>query len=337
MLQNGRVVLELETPWHDGSTHVIYEPLDFVAKLAALIPRPTKTSHCTTACFRETQSGDLAYGRAQSRAGVAAHWYGKVDATVRADFLTACMPHGQPEERTMKPYLPLANVVERRTFVRGLASAAGLVLAGCATTKTTHKGPEAARGHDDEAEVTPGEDLMQEHGVLERVLLIYGESARRIEHGEALDLALVASAAGIIRSFVEEYHEHNEEQFVFPRLEAARRENDLVAVLRRQHQRGREVTAEIARMTGAGATTPELAQQLRAFERMYRPHAAREDTVLFPAFRSVVGGGAYRELGEQFEDQEHARFGEHGFEDTVAQVARLEAALGIGDLAMFTP
>ena len=70
---------------------------------------------------------------------------------------------------------------------------------------------------------------------------------------------------------------------------------------------------------------------------MYRPHAAREDTVLFPAFRSLLGRDAYRELGERFEEQEHARFGKHGFEDTVKEVARLEAALEIGDLASFTP
>lgn len=35
-----RIALELKTPWFDGTTHVIYEPLDFVAKLAALVPRP---------------------------------------------------------------------------------------------------------------------------------------------------------------------------------------------------------------------------------------------------------------------------------------------------------
>jgi hypothetical protein len=44
---------------------------------------------------------------------------------------------------------------------------------------------------------------MQEHGLLERVLLIYDESARRIEHGEQVDLAVLTSAAGIIRRFVE--------------------------------------------------------------------------------------------------------------------------------------
>ena len=69
---------------------------------------------------------------------------------------------------------------------------------------------------------------------------------------------------------------------------------------------------------------------------MYRPHAAREDTLLFPAFRDVVGRSAYHELGEQFEDKEHELFGENGFQNNVAEIARLEAALGIGDLARFT-
>jgi hypothetical protein len=40
------VCLRLKTPWHDGSTHIVYEPLDFISKLAA----PTKTSSSTTAC-----------------------------------------------------------------------------------------------------------------------------------------------------------------------------------------------------------------------------------------------------------------------------------------------
>ncbi len=176
---------------------------------------------------------------------------------------------------------------------------------------------------------------MQEHGVLQRVVLMYDEAARRIEVHEALDASAVAAAAGIIRSFVEDYHERTEEKHVFPRLEAAKRETALVALLRRQHQRGRELTDEIVR-AAQGPASPRLGELLRAFTRMYRPHAAREDTVLFPAFRSVVGASAYRELGEKFEDEEHARFGEHGYEKVVAEVATLESRLGIGDLAAFT-
>lgn len=188
----------------------------------------------------------------------------------------------------------------------------------------------------EEAEVTPGEDLMQEHGVLERVLLIYDEAARRIAQNENFDVALVARAASIIKSFVEDYHEKNEERFVFPRLEAAKREVPLVATLREQHARGRAVTGEIIGLA-ARAPTPELSRALGAFARMYRPHAAREDTVLFPAFRDVIGRSGYRELGERLEDDEHERFGPHGFEKVVAEVAEIEQALGIGDLARMTP
>jgi hemerythrin-like domain-containing protein len=225
---------------------------------------------------------------------------------------------------------------ERRQLLRGVASA-GLVLAGCASARPApaHHPERDADKHED-AEVTPGEDLMQEHGVIERILLIYDEAARRIEHREKLDGEVLSSAAGIIQRFVENYHEKHEEQFVFPRLQQARREVDLVATLLRQHQRGREITDDILRRAASGAS-PLLAQALRAFARMYRPHAAREDTVLFPAFREVVGRAAYRELGEQFEQNEHALFGEHGFEKTVADVARIEKALGIADLASFTP
>jgi hemerythrin-like domain-containing protein len=118
--------------------------------------------------------------------------------------------------------------------------------------------------------------------------------------------------------------------------DAAQREGDLVNVLLRQHQRGRLLTDDILRKTTTGAA-PELAHALRSFGRMYRPHAAREDTVLFPAFRDVVGRAAYRELGEQFEHKEHQLFGEGGFRTIVGQVADLEQALGIHDLASFTP
>jgi len=228
------------------------------------------------------------------------------------------------------------GLVERRGFLQTAVSVAGVALAGCATGAARGAGAESPKGEaDEEGEVTPGEDLMQEHAVLERILLIYDEASRRIEQSEALDSGVITSAAGIIRHFVEDYHEKLEEQFVFPRLQKAGREVELVAVLLRQHERGRQLTDDIMRRAPSGAS-PELAQLLRSFVRMYRPHAAREGSVLFPVFRVVVGRAGYRELGEQFEDKEHELFGEHGFENTVVEVARLETTLGIADLARFT-
>ena len=36
----GRIVYRYKHPFRDGSTHVVLEPLDFIARLAALVPRP---------------------------------------------------------------------------------------------------------------------------------------------------------------------------------------------------------------------------------------------------------------------------------------------------------
>ena len=37
---DGLVVYVLKHPFRDGTTHVLFEPLDFMARLAALVPRP---------------------------------------------------------------------------------------------------------------------------------------------------------------------------------------------------------------------------------------------------------------------------------------------------------
>ena len=36
----GQVVLKLKTPWRDGTTHLMMSPLEFMQRLAALVPRP---------------------------------------------------------------------------------------------------------------------------------------------------------------------------------------------------------------------------------------------------------------------------------------------------------
>ncbi len=36
----GQIVLKLKTPWKDGATHIVMEPLEFMQRLAALVQRP---------------------------------------------------------------------------------------------------------------------------------------------------------------------------------------------------------------------------------------------------------------------------------------------------------
>jgi hemerythrin-like domain-containing protein len=184
---------------------------------------------------------------------------------------------------------------------------------------------------------------MREHGVLNRVLLVYEECLRRLtSKGSDFPPRLFADAARIIRSFIEDYHEKLEEDHLFPRFEKAGRQMELVKTLREQHRAGRRLTDEMLHLANeAGFRSPVDRERLRAdvtrFIRMYRPHEAREDTVLFPAFRGIVSAHEYASLGEDFEKKEHQLFGKEGFEGIVEKVATIEKELGIYDLAKFTP
>jgi hemerythrin-like domain-containing protein len=145
-----------------------------------------------------------------------------------------------------------------------------------------------------------------------------------------------------VRKFVEDYHEKLEENFIFPEFEKQKKQVDLVKVLRKQHQAGRDVTDVVLREAAADRfrkeeNRKELVISVEAFIRMYRPHEAREDTVLFPALHKIVSAKQLKDLGDQFEKEEDKLFGDEGFEKIVDQVAAIEKQLGIYELDQFTP
>jgi hemerythrin-like domain-containing protein len=231
---------------------------------------------------------------------------------------------------------------DRRTFLRtGWVAGAGLFVPAVTEGAQRARGTQPGKGETEE-EVAPPEDLMREHGVLKRVLLVYGEAIRRIDARHDLPPEAVRGGADVIRTFIEDYHEKLEEDYLFPRFEKAGRLTDLTKVLRAQHQAGRRVTEQITGLATAQSlkdaqSAGRLRDLLQQFVRMYEPHEAREDTVLFPALRSVVSKHEFAALGEDFEKKEHQLFGEEGFEKMVDRVATIEKSLGIYDLAQFTP
>jgi hemerythrin-like domain-containing protein len=223
-----------------------------------------------------------------------------------------------------------------------LARAGGLLAGAAVLPAQTGKSRTADRKQDEDEDVSPAEDLMREHGVLKRVLLIYRDVIDRIDAKRDFPPAVVLSSAKLIRSFVEDYHEKLEEDYLFPRFRKANRLVDLVDVLNTQHQKGRVVTDRTIQLANAGtlkdaAERARLRDLLHEFVRMYEPHEAREDTVLFPAFRKIVSKHEYDALGEEFEKKENELFHGDGFEKNVDAVAALEKQLGIYDLAQFTP
>jgi hemerythrin-like domain-containing protein len=224
----------------------------------------------------------------------------------------------------------------RRRFLKDAVGVGGAVLVAAAAVRAS-----AAERQEAEHEVSPTEDLMREHGVLRRILLVYGEIIRRVDTNQPVKAEPVAKAATIIRAFIEDYHEKDEEEFIFPRFRKAGKLTGLVDVLLQQHQAGRKLTATIQRLaTPAALSQPsagrEMTGAMRQFIRMYEPHSAREDTVLFPAFAELVSETELHALMDTFEQKEKALpLGD--FEKMVVDVTAIEKAFGIDDLSKFTP
>lgn len=238
------------------------------------------------------------------------------------------------------PIMNSQSVDSRRILLRSIAVlGTGLVIPGCSSRSAGEK--EAAKGQTAE-EVSPPEDLMREHGILKRVILIYRDILGRLDARQDFPPDVLAGSANIIRHFIEDYHEKLEEDYLFPRFKKANLLVDLVDVLAAQHQKGRILTDTALRLA-TPATLKDadarrnLGEALRQFIRMYEPHEAREDTVLFPALHKIISQHEFDALGDEFEKKENQLFGEDGFEKNVDAVATLEKTLGIYELAQFTP
>jgi hemerythrin-like domain-containing protein len=202
-------------------------------------------------------------------------------------------------------------------------------------------GSAAAPGAMAKVALSPVEDLLQEHGLLNRVLVIYDEAIRRLEAGLELPPDSLRAAAKIVREYVEDYHEKLEEDYLFPRFVNANRNPDLVQVLLEQHVGGRNLTDEtlhLARLEKMRSAEDRrrLANTLRRFARMYHAHESREDTVLIPTFRTLVSAQEYAALREDFDKRERELFGGESFPRFAERAAVIEAELGIAALGSYT-
>ncbi|GAB3464205.1 hemerythrin domain-containing protein [Massilia terrae] len=193
-------------------------------------------------------------------------------------------------------------------------------------------------------QVTANEDLMREHGVLRRALMVYTVAAERLNEIGHADLhpELLARTARLFRSFGEDYHERKlEEQHIFPAVrKIAGKVADYPDILQQQHERGRELTDYVLQVTRGGniasINMDPLAQALQEFVSMYRIHAALEDTEVFPAWKESLSPRAYAEMGERFEQIERQAFGKDGFDEALKQITAIEQQFGMPTLSGVT-
>jgi hemerythrin-like domain-containing protein len=229
---------------------------------------------------------------------------------------------------------PDRRVFDRRTLLVGglgvLAGGGATAAARALTSGGSLVGPSVA---------SPGEELMTEHGVLKRVLLAYRAASDQLAAGVTPPASAVLDAAQIVADYIESFHEGLEEAYVFPRVQS--HYSSLVTTLLVQHDRGRHLTAQILTIASAGFAEASARATLRTdldlFVRMYEPHEAWEDTVIYPALRALTPQRTLDDLAERFADLETKQYGPGALTQMLDRISGVEEQLGISDLAGFTP
>lgn len=239
----------------------------------------------------------------------------------------------------------------RRKLLTGIPLiGAGALLVGCqrsqpgsGTASNEQERTGSATEDQAEAGVSATEDLMREHGILRRALLVYKESAMKLRQDiTSVPTDALEKTAQLFRVFGEEYHERKlEENHIFPSLKRTQASAAVyVDVLSAQHARGREITDYILAMTGRDELPAyggdNFINALESFVRMYEHHAAIEDTLVFPVWKKSISPEEFDELGAQFEEIDEAQFGEDGFDAALRRIAEIEESLGMAKLETFT-
>lgn len=187
-----------------------------------------------------------------------------------------------------------------------------------------------------EIEPTPTEDLMREHSLLNRIMLIYENILFKIDSNINFDLQLVFDSATIVKEFIQEYHEPLEEKYIFAFLVERNLHVELISELIKQHRLSGVITEKIFKYVRL-AELPKLSKYIKLFIYMYRAHESREETIIFNEFRKIAGVKLMKEIGEEFEKSEHELFGADGYEGILNKVIKIEIKLDIYNLNTYTP
>lgn len=175
------------------------------------------------------------------------------------------------------------------------------------------------------------EDLMREHGILERLLLIYEEIATRLDYGMRFSPEALIKTTRLIRDFMQDYHERYEKAYLFDKFRQADKSTELVKTFEQYHKIGRnlidEITLQAKSQDHFGKY--ELAETIRRFVRVCRAHKAHEETLLFPSIGLVMTDKEHDEYGKEYEKRERELLDKNGFTAVIKEIDELERMLKV--------
>lgn len=190
--------------------------------------------------------------------------------------------------------------------------------------------------------LSPTELLSRDHALMERLMIVFESVIARVAEGDSSDLRPINRAAALLKEIGAEHHMVDEEELIFPKIEASGSHEDLLKTLRLQHDAGRAIFDRVLELTETGTieSLPELnemANLCMSFNVMYRAHAAAEETVLFPALYDYATNDEILNIQAILRGQEEGMLKRPEFRRLLDSLAVIEGMAGTSDLNRFTP
>jgi hemerythrin-like domain-containing protein len=164
------------------------------------------------------------------------------------------------------------------------------------------------------------EDLMNEHGLLNRILIIMDEYLTFDKVKQKNNMPKIKKCIEIIKEFIEDFHEQMEEKYVFPHFTGKWRK--LIDLLIQQHKESRLLTSSILKNIDNN-DLDLLIQNLQSFVKMYRLHSAREDTIVFRKLRKFVSPAEFANISKIMDEEEDEKFGKHAYDNILKTILSL--------------
>jgi hemerythrin-like domain-containing protein len=158
--------------------------------------------------------------------------------------------------------------------------------------------------------------LRQEHDAILRMLDVAEESARRLQHGEAVPRDVLNGLLEFLQLFADRCHHGKEEDLLFPLLEkkGLTLEGGPIGVMLHEHDLGRDLVAQMTRAAAAYNTGDKLAGRRWAeptlqYAALLREHIHKENNILFVMAERLLTPSEQQELTLAFATVETEKMG----------------------------
>lgn len=192
---------------------------------------------------------------------------------------------------------------------------------------------------DESSDVIPCiQDLMYEHSILVRILLIFEELIKKdIIFLENHNFRYINLLTKIIKIYIENHHEKMEEKYIFPQI---RFNKKIVTNLIIQHRLSNIITNKLILLTLNKhiylKNINKIIELLKLYITLYRKHENIENTEIFPEFLKNISKEKYKKYGEEMEKHEKKILKNLKVKHFIKFIEYVEKQLNISNISLFT-